>query len=80
MIGYIAGIIGILSFIPQIIKLLRTRKSEDISLLMMIFIGISVFLWIIYGITISSGPVIYINIILESLILFNIILIIRWKS
>ncbi len=35
LIGYIAGFLAMLTFLPQVIKTLRTKKADDISLWML---------------------------------------------
>lgn len=57
IIGTIAGILVLLSFIPQIMKAYKTKKMFDVSAHLMIMIASGMFLWIIYGF-IRSDPVI----------------------
>ena len=57
IIGTIAGILVLLSFIPQIIKAYKTKKMFDVSAHLMILIASGMFLWVIYGF-IKSDPVI----------------------
>jgi MtN3 and saliva related transmembrane protein len=57
IIGTIAGILVLLSFIPQIMKAYRTKKMFDLSAHLMILIASGMFLWVIYGF-IRSDPVI----------------------
>ena len=60
--GLIAGFMCITSFIPQILKGYRTRKLDDLSYLLLSFMGSGMFLWILYGIHIGSIPVIITNV------------------
>ena len=57
IIGTIAGILVLLSFIPQIMKAYKTKKMFDVSAHLMILIASGKFLWVIYGF-IKSDPVI----------------------
>tara|TARA_Y100000589_G_C26706583_1_gene447934 strand:+ start:170 stop:436 length:267 start_codon:yes stop_codon:yes gene_type:complete len=61
--GYFAAILTTLAFLPQLIKTLKTKKAEDVSLttLLMFLTGVSA--WIVYGIQISSKPIIIANLI-----------------
>jgi len=61
IIGIIAGICTTISFIPQIIKILKTRHARDISLYMYIILTIGVFLWLVYGIFLGEIPIILAN-------------------
>jgi MtN3 and saliva related transmembrane protein len=56
-IGTIAGILVLLSFIPQIIKAYKTKKMFDVSSYLMTLIAGGMFLWVVYGV-IKSDPVI----------------------
>lgn len=58
IIGFLAGILISVSIVPQIVKSLKTKKVKDISLLMLLILIAGEFLWIIYGIAISSYPII----------------------
>jgi MtN3 and saliva related transmembrane protein len=49
IIGFLAGIVSLVGFIPQTIKAIKTRRTKDISLSSFIMIGASALLWIIYG-------------------------------
>lgn len=57
IIGTVAGILVLSSFIPQLIKAYRTKKMSDVSIHLMILIASGMFLWVIYGL-IRSDPVI----------------------
>ena len=57
IIGTIAGILVLSSFIPQLMKVYRTKKMFDVSVHLMILIASGMFLWVIYGF-IRSDPVI----------------------
>ena len=61
--GYFAAILTTLAFIPQLIKTLKTKKADDVSLTTLIMFLTGVAAWIIYGIQISSKPILVANII-----------------
>jgi len=61
--GYFAAILTTLAFIPQLIKTLKTKKAEDVSLTTLIMFLTGVAAWIIYGIEISSKPILVANIV-----------------
>ncbi len=71
--GYIAAILTTAAFLPQLLKTLKTRKAEDVSLITLIMFIIGVLCWIIYGYKISSTPILSANLI--TLILNLLILI-----
>jgi MtN3 and saliva related transmembrane protein len=57
IIGTVAGILVLSSFIPQLIKAYKSKKMSDVSIHLMIPIASGMFLWVIYGL-IRSDPVI----------------------
>jgi len=59
--GYFAAILTTLAFIPQLIKTLKTKKADDVSLTTLIMFLTGVAAWIIYGIQISSKPILVAN-------------------
>ena len=71
--GYIAAVLTTAAFLPQLIKTLKTKKADDVSLTTLIMFIIGVLSWIIYGYEISSKPILIANLI--TLILNLLILI-----
>ena len=71
--GYSAAILTTSAFLPQLIKTLRTKKADDVSITTLIMFIIGVLSWIIYGYKISSIPILIANLI--TLILNSLILI-----
>ena len=61
--GYFAAILTTAAFLPQLIKTLKTKKAEDVSLATLIMFMSGVGFWIIYGYKISSLPILLANII-----------------
>ena len=60
-IGSIAAALTTLSFVPQVWQVLRTRHTHDISLGMYAIFSCGVAMWLVYGIQISSLPIIIAN-------------------
>ena len=77
MIGTIAAILTTGSFLPQAFKVIKTKDTEGISLLMYLMNVIGIFLWFIYGLMIHDGALIIANGI--TFVLSSIILICKLK-
>ena len=60
-VGYLAGILTTVAFIPQVIRLWRTRSARDISLGMYWAFTAGVALWLVYGLMIDALPVVITN-------------------
>ena len=71
--GYLAAILTTVAFLPQLIKTLKTKKAEDVSLITLIMFISGVGFWIIYGYKISSAPILIANIITFILNLFILV-------
>ena len=57
IVGTAAGILTTVSFLPQVIKTYRSRSAADLSLGMFSLFTLGVFLWTVYGISISKPPI-----------------------
>lgn len=60
-IGYIAAACTSFAFLPQALRIWRTRSAEDISLAMYLILVTGVVLWIAYGALIRSTPLVAAN-------------------
>jgi len=76
-VGLIAAFCTTFAFIPQVVQLYRTRVTTGISLGMYCIFTTGVFLWLIYGIIISSPSLIIAN-TLTFVFAFSV-LIMKWK-
>lgn len=79
LIGFLAGILVTVSFVPQVIKAWKTKHTRDISLIMFILFTTGVFLWLVYGIFLNSLPIILANTVTFILALSILILKIKYK-
>ena len=61
--GYFAAILTTAAFLPQLIKTLKTKKADDVSLITLVMFISGLFSWIIYGYRISSTPILVANLI-----------------
>ena len=61
IVGIAAACCTTLSFVPQIVHIVRTRNTEGISLKMYAVFVLGILLWLIYGIMLNSLPIILAN-------------------
>jgi MtN3 and saliva related transmembrane protein len=61
IMGYSAGILVVLSLLPQVIKSWKTKSTKDISLWRYLLYVTGLVLWIGYAIIINNGPVAVMN-------------------
>ena len=61
LIGSIAGTLTTIAFLPQVLKTYRSRSAKDISLVMFLLFSLGVFLWLLYGLSLQSMPIVVSN-------------------
>jgi MtN3 and saliva related transmembrane protein len=60
-VGIVAGVFTAVSLLPQLIKLIRDKKAEDISLFFLVILFFGLGLWIWYGVLKEDLPIIATN-------------------
>jgi MtN3 and saliva related transmembrane protein len=76
-VGTLAALCTIVSFMPQIAKIIRERDASSVSLKMYIFTVAAFTLWTAYGIFLEAWPVVAANVI--SLLIAAVTLGCKWK-
>lgn len=77
ILGLVAGSFTTVSFIPQLIKLIKTKSAKDLSLGMFTIFTTGIFLWLVYGILTNTLAIIVANSI--TLVIASSILILKMK-
>ena len=80
IIGIMAGLLCTISFIPQVIKIFKTKNTRDLSLVTFYTLSLGVFLWLIYGILIKEPPIIGSNAVILILSLLIVVMKIRYDK
>jgi MtN3 and saliva related transmembrane protein len=60
-IGLAAGFLTTISFVPQLLKIWKSKSAEDVSKKMFLAIAAGVFLWLVYGVILGQWPIIIWN-------------------
>ncbi len=60
-LGLTAATCTTISFLPQAVKIIRTKHTKDLSLWMYLILSIGSFLWFVYGILKHDIPLIIAN-------------------
>jgi MtN3 and saliva related transmembrane protein len=63
VLGFLAGLLTTTAFVPQVLKIWKTRSARDISLGMYAVFTAGVALWLVYGIALGSLPIIVANVL-----------------
>ena len=80
IIGHIAGLVIIVSWIPQVVKSYKTKSVNDLSIMMVILILIGTVLWISYALLVKDKPVFAVNVVLTILISYILYLKIKYEK
>ncbi len=60
-VGFFASLLSVLNQFPQAIKVFRSNDTHSISLLMYCIVVVCITLWMVYGILLNDGPLIWAN-------------------
>lgn len=60
-IGIAAGVLTSISMLPQLIKIIKEKKAEDVSVVMILILIVGLALWATYGILKMDWPIIVTN-------------------
>ena len=63
LVGFAAGTLCTLAYLPQALHSFRTKSVSDISLVMLVSLNIGLLLWVAYGVMIRSLPLILPNMV-----------------
>lgn len=80
VLGYLAGALTTIAFVPQVVHIVRTRSAHDISWGMFSMFSVGVALWLWYGIRLASLPLIAANGVTLALVLTILVLKLRYGS
>ena len=69
MVGFLAGFLTTISFLPQVVKTWKSRSASDLSLVMFSVFSAGVMFWLVYGFLIQEPPIIFWNTVTLVLVL-----------
>ena len=61
VVGYAAGTLTTLAFVPQVVKSWRTGSTRDLSSVMLVAFTTGIVLWLLYGAAVGSLPIVLAN-------------------
>jgi MtN3 and saliva related transmembrane protein len=79
-LGLVAGLLTTIGFVPQLVKGYRTKRMDDVSLVMPVLLALGMGLWLSYGVMIDSWPIIFWNAVALVLNLGMIILKLKYST
>lgn len=80
IIGFLAAVVGTSLMLPQVIKTVRTKKADDLSLLMLSLYFVNCLLWLTYGLLIIAWPLVVCNFIALVISIIQLALKFKYKE
>jgi MtN3 and saliva related transmembrane protein len=75
-LGFIAGTLTTLAFVPQVIRIRRVKRADDLSWWTFGTFTLGVVMWLAYGLELGAAPIIVANLVMLALALT--ILFLKW--
>lgn len=80
LLGFAAGTLTTLSFIPQVHKVWRSKRGGDLSWGMLLAFSGGVVLWLVYGLLLRAAPIIVANAVTLALLVAIIVMKVQYRE
>lgn len=80
IVGFLAAFLTMFGFLPQVIKIYRTKSVKDLSLLTILQFTLGIFLWLLYGIHLKNLVIIMANSVTFLILLAALVLFIKYNK
>jgi MtN3 and saliva related transmembrane protein len=80
IVGFSAAALTSFGFLPQVIKIYKTKSVKDISVLALIQFTIGISLWVLYGLHLKNIVIICANVVTLLVLASAFILYFRYKK
>ena len=61
LVGFAAGFLTTIAFVPQVVKIWRSKSAQDVSLVTFLAFTAGVALWLVFGILQKELPIVVWN-------------------
>ena len=80
LLGLIAASLTTVSFVPQVLKIWKTKSAGDLSFAMFGTFCVGVVLWLVYGLMLRNLPIIVSNLVTLLLCMAALALMFRYRQ
>jgi MtN3 and saliva related transmembrane protein len=80
IVGLFAAFLTMFGFLPQVIKIYRTKSVRDLSLLALVQFLVGIFLWLVYGIHLKNFVIILANSVTFLILIVAVVLFFKYNS
>ncbi len=79
-IGYTAGFLAMISFLPQVVKTLRTRSAHDLSVPMLLLTLATNILYVVYGFLLGLYPIVIMIGVMTGIVFLQFALTMKYRN
>jgi MtN3 and saliva related transmembrane protein len=79
-VGFSAATLTMFGFVPQVIKIYRTKSVGDISLPTILLFTLGIFLWLVYGFHLKNSAIILANSVTLLTLIVALVLFIKYQK
>ena len=79
ILGLTAGTITSVTFLPQVIRIWKTKSVKDLSLMMLLLLIVGTLSWLSYGLIIKDVAIIYTNTMVLTMSLIMLFFKLKYK-
>ncbi|MGP3703746.1 MAG: SemiSWEET family sugar transporter [Candidatus Bathyarchaeota archaeon] len=80
VIGFAGACLTMFGFVPQVVRMFKTKSVNDVSFLTLLQISVGALLWILYGLHIRDVVVVTANIVTLTTLIMTITLYLRYRK
>jgi len=80
IVGFSAAFLTMFGFLPQVIKIYRTKSVKDLSLVCILQFSLGILLWLLYGIHLKNAVIILANSVTFVILLVALVLFFKYEA
>ncbi|HOW43093.1 MAG TPA: SemiSWEET family transporter [Candidatus Omnitrophota bacterium] len=80
IVGFGAAFLTMFGFLPQVIKIYKTKSVGDISILALFQFVIGILLWLLYGLHLRNAVIILANSVTLAILIVGVTLYFRYRK
>jgi MtN3 and saliva related transmembrane protein len=80
IVGFSAAFLTMFGFLPQVIKIYRTKSVKDISIWAVLQFMVGIFLWLLYGLHLRDFAIILANSVTFIILCFALVLYLKYRK
>ena len=79
ILGFAAGFLTTIAFVPQVVKIWRSKQARDVSLPAFATFTVGIATWIVYGVVKEAPPIVVWNVVTMVLAIAILVMKVRYR-